>query len=346
MIMPNSSPTYRLFVGVDIAAATFTATWWTGQSRAARPATFEQTAAGYTAFQDKLTTSGIGPDSTLVVMEATGSYWITLAVTLHAAGYHVSIVNPRHIHNYAKSLPSRGKTDAIDAELLTQFAVERQPPTWNPPPSIYHELRQRLTAREALIAMRQQARNHRHALQQWPVVIASVLEELDGTIADIDRRITALERAITTNLHEGAWADSAAFLESIPGVGSLTAAWLLVSTLNFTVAKTAPELTAYAGLAPLPYESGQSIRGRRQIGHGGNKRLRTVLYMATLSATQHNPMIQPFYDRLRAAGKPMRVARCAAARKLLHLAWAVVKNQQRFDPAHHGPLTRAGAMNC
>lgn len=80
----------------------------------------------------------------------------------------------------------------------------------------------------------------------------------------------------------------------------------------------------------MAYQSGTSVRGRAQIGHGGNGRLRTALYMATLSAAQHNPTIREFYQRLRAAGKPSKVARCAAARKLLRLAWALVKKNERY----------------
>ena len=113
-------------------------------------------------------------------MEATSSYWVALAVTLHDAGYRVSVVNPKQIHNYAKSLPRRAKTDLLDAEVLRQFAAERHPPAWTPPPTVYHELRQRLVARDALTEMRQQARNQRHALQQWPVIVATVLQEFDA----------------------------------------------------------------------------------------------------------------------------------------------------------------------
>ncbi len=92
-------------------------------------------------------------------------------------------------------------------------------------------------------------------------------------------------------------------------------------------------MTADAGLAPHPKESGTSVRGRERIGHGGNKRRRPTLSMASLSAAQRNPLIKAFYDRLRAAGKPMKVARCAAARKLLHLARAVVLTGRAFDPS-------------
>ncbi len=126
----------------------------------------------------------------------------------------------------------------------------------------------------------------------------------------------------------------AACLTSAPGIGLITAAWLLVGTLNFTLCAGPTALTGYVGLAPMPRESGRSLRGRPRIGHDGNGRLRTALYMATLSAARYNPAIRAFYERLRAAGKPLKVARCAAARKLLHLAWALGTKQRRFDPDH------------
>jgi transposase len=114
----------------------------------------------------------------------------------------------------------------------------------------------------------------------------------------------------------------------------VTASWLLVGTLNFSPCAGPEALTAYAGRAPVPRESGRSIRGRPRIGHDGNGRLRKALYMATLSAVRYNPAIRAFYQRLRAAGKPKKVARCAAARKLLHQVWALGSKLQRFDPEY------------
>ncbi|KPV52623.1 transposase [Kouleothrix aurantiaca] len=137
---------------------------------------------------------------------------------------------------------------------------------------------------------------------------------------------------MATVLQEGAWAETAGLLASISGVGLVTSAWLLVSTVNFTACASAEAAAAYAGLVPLAHESGTSVRGRRQIGHAGNARLRTALYMATLSAARYNPVIRAQYERLRAAGKPTKVARCACARKLLYLAYAVVTKGQEFDP--------------
>ncbi|HSH79764.1 MAG TPA: IS110 family transposase [Herpetosiphonaceae bacterium] len=340
-----SVPTYRLFVGVDIAATSFTALWTMDIRTLPRAVSFSQTPAGFAAFQQQLHASGVAPAQTLIVLEATGSYWVALAVALHAAGYAVAVLNPAQLHSYAQSLPRRGKTDALDTQVFVRFAAERQPAPWIPPPAVYHELRQRLVARDGLVAMRQQARNQRHALAQWPVVVASVLTQLDGVIADLDQRLASLEDEIAAVLADGAWATSAALLTTIPGIGLVTAAWLLVSTLNFSLCATPEQATAYAGLVPLQREYGTSVRGRAQLGHGGNSRLRTALYLATLSATRYNPPIKVFYERLRSAGKPMKVARCAAARKLLHVAWAMVTKGQPFDTGHaQVGGTRAAAL--
>ena len=330
--MITSSPSYQLYVGIDIAAATFTAAWQSVGGKPSTPMTRAQDAAGYTALQQRLRRTTVAPADTLVVLEATGSYWVALAVVLHEAGYQVSVINPLQAHHFAKAQLRRAKTDNLDAQDLAQLAATLRPARWTPPPAIFHEVRQRLLAREALITMRQQARNQRHALLRWPVVVASVCQHLDAVITDLDTRIDGLEAEIATALKDSAWAASLGYLISAPGIGLLTAAWLLVTTLNFTLCSGPDAATAYAGLAPMPRESGRSVRGRRSIGHAGNARLRTALYMATLSAAQHNPLIKSFYARLVAAGKLKVVARCAAARKLLHLAWALVTKQQRFDP--------------
>jgi transposase len=332
MTRDPSAPLYHLFVGVDIAAASFTAAWSMAGPPKQRPRTFAQTPDGFAAFQVALASTTVDASKTLIVLEATGSYWITLAVTLHQAGYAVSVVNPAHVHAFARSLPRRAKTDTLDAQLLTHFAIERVPERWTPPEPVYHELRQRLLVRDGLLTMRGQARNQRHALEQWPIQIEGAFAALDAVLAEVDKRIAALEDELTTVLRHGAWAESASLLGSISGIGLVTTAWLLVGTLNFTACQSAQAAAAYAGLVPLAHQSGTSVRHRSQIGHAGNARLRTALYMATLSAARHNPLIRAQYERLRAAGKPVKVARCAAARKLMHLAYAVVTKGERFDP--------------
>ena len=340
MTTPPAVPAYQLYVGIDIAATTFTAAWLRPTETPSTATTFHQTPAGFAALQHQLGATGIVPAATLVVLEATSSYWVALAVFLHAAGYAVSIMNPAKVHHYAQSLPRRGKTDPLDAQVLAQFAAERRPAVWTPPPDVYHELRQRLVARDGLLEMRQQAKNQLHALRQWPVVVPAVEQQLETVIATLDQQIRALDTAIAEVVAASAWAASAVRLQSIPGIGLLTAAWILVATVHFATCPTPEAAVGYAGLNPLERKSGTSIRGRPSIGHGGNSRLRTALYMATLSAAQHNPAIRTFYTRLRARGKPVKVARCAAARKLLRMAWAVTTKEQGFDPTYVVPGDR------
>jgi transposase len=121
------SPQYQLYVGVDIAAKTFVATWAAERATAPKAVSFDQSEDGFTALRAQLGATGITPNATLVVMEATGSYWVALAVALHQAHYIVSVLNPGQVALFARSLPRRGKTDTLDAHVLIRFAAERQP---------------------------------------------------------------------------------------------------------------------------------------------------------------------------------------------------------------------------
>jgi transposase len=324
---------YELFVGVDIAAKTATVATQRPGTKAGRSLTIDQTPEGYTRLLQQLQATGSVPSQVLVVMEATGSYWISLATRLVHEGFAVSVINPAQAHHFAKALLKRAKTDAIDAQTLAQLAMVLQPEPWTPPPQIYYALQQRLAQRDDLITLRQQVRNQFHALVQHPEVIPEVRARMERLLTTFEAQLVEVESEIAAALmQDSAWAAAATRLQSIKGVGWVTAAWTLVTTLNFTSCDTVDALTAYAGLAPMPRQSGSSVWYRPAIGHTGNSRLRTAFYMATLSAAQHNPIIKAFYARLREAGKPEKVARCASARKLLHIAWAVVKKDQRFDP--------------
>lgn len=181
-----------------------------------------------------------------------------------------------------------------------------------------------------------------------PVVIAQVRQRMEALDRILTDQIAAIESELVALLpteeqetfEKGepslnrTWAITVTRLQSMPGIGFLTALWLVVTTMNFTLCSSAEQAAAYAGLVPMPRQSGTSVQKRPCIGHTGNGRLRTALYLATLSAARYNPVIKRFYDRLRAAGKPEKVARCAAARTLLHLAFAVATKQEDFDPLY------------
>jgi transposase len=127
---------YRCFGGVDIAAASFTAVWTADGTMQPKAVTFSQNASGFAAFQQQLQATHVAPAQTLIVLEATGSYWIALAVTLHEAGYAVAVRNPAQLHNYAQSWSRRSKTDELDAQVFMRFAAERTPAPWLPPPAV------------------------------------------------------------------------------------------------------------------------------------------------------------------------------------------------------------------
>jgi transposase len=276
-LMAEVNHVYRLWSGVDIAAKTFTATWTTDRTTYAPPLTLPYTPEGITTFQQQLSSQGIARADTLIVLEATGSYFFRLAVALQAAGFVISVVNPKQADHWAQSLPRGGKTDALDARMLTQYAWERQQHPCSPAPALYHELRQRLTAREALAGLRQQGRNQADALRQWPVVLAAALQAIEQVIRVFHTQIAELDAAIVQVLRDAAWAASAELMQSIIGIGPLTRAWLLVLTVNFRLCPTAAAAANYAELIRLPHESGTSVRGRARLGHDGNARLRTAL---------------------------------------------------------------------
>ena len=333
--MARSSSHYRLFVGIDVAATTCAVAWMHATTSPSRAITIDQTPAGFADLQRKLLSIEPVSQAVLIVMEATGTYWMRLATSLSAAGFAVAVINPAQAHDFAKALLKRSKTDAIDAQTLTELGARLQPQCWTPPPQVFTELQQRLVHRDGLVAARTQFRNQLHALVQQPIVIASVQTRLETLITTLDKEIATLEQEIAAALQqEDAWAAAAARLATVTGLGTLTIAWILTTTLNFSLTITPEAAANYAGLAPQLRQSGSSVRGRPRVGHGGNARLRRARYRASLSAIQHNPVIKAFYTRLRAAGKPRKVAVCAAARKLLRIAWAVATKEQDFDPAY------------
>ena len=336
--MDHATPTrpqYHLFVGIDIAAVTATVAWMAPGGTPSRPITIDQTPRGFAGLQQRLLAHGHAPTEILVAMEATGSYWMGVATSLAEAGFAVSVVNPAQAHHFATALLRRGKTDAIDAQTLAQLAALLQPTPWTPPPAIYHELQQRLVQRDALLRMQGQLRNQLHALDHHPVVVGSVRERMEALLKTLAAQIKEVEHELKAAIcQDEAWAAAAAQVQTIPGVGFLTALWLLVATVNFTVCDGPEAVAAYAGLVPRPDRSGTSVQGRETIGKTGHARLRTAFYLASLSATRYNPVITAFYQRLRAAGKPPKAARCAAARTVLVIAWAVATKGQPFDPGY------------
>jgi transposase len=298
---------FSLRVGIDISAQQVSTTWGTTPDDHRPVVEVAQSARGYQQLIHLLHQTGHEPAHCQVVMEATGTYWMRLAYTLHDAGFSVSVVNPVQARRLAQAQLRRAKTDAFDAQLLMELGFKLEPLPWTPPPPLYDALYQRLRQQDALLEIRTQERNRLHALHQWPEAQAAVVERYHLHIAFLTEHIDALQTEIEQLLRSDSdWAAATHMLLSIPGIGPITAAWLMVATLNFTTCQTVEQLVAFAGLAPYPRQSGTTLRRTRGVGRGGHVRLRSALYMAAISSIHSNPTIRRFYARLRQRVLPWR----------------------------------------
>jgi transposase len=266
----------------------------------------------------------------LVVLEATGGYEAALACTLQAAGLPVAVVNPRQARDFARSLGRLAKTDRIDAADLAAYGrmlLDRDDLARYLRP-LETAQRQDLAAwvarRRQLITMlgmeqlrlAQARRAVRPSIHKVIKVLQRQLEDIDGQMnGHLKAHFAELDRLLRSTTGIGPVA-SASLIAELPELGRLNRR----------------QIAALVGVAPMVRDSGQS-RGRRRI-RGGRAPLRRVLYMATLAATRHNPLVRAHYQRLRAAGKLPKVAIVACMRKLLTILNAMARTGTAFDPQH------------
>lgn len=258
-----------------------------------------------------------------IVLEASGGYERLVASTLVAAALPVVVVNPRPVRDFAKALGKLAKTDAIDAQVLACFAEKICPPLRPIPSQIEQQLRETLTRRSQLLGLRTMESNRlRQALaRKVKDSLQAVLDLLDQQLKLIDSELDALLKA------SPAWQEKIDRYQSVPGIGPQTAR-CLVAELPELGACSRQQIVSLVGLAPLNRDSG-TWRGQRSI-LGGRVSVRTALYMATLVATRFNPVIRAAYQRLRAAGKPFKVALVACMRKLLVILNAIARKNDTW----------------
>jgi transposase len=319
-------------LGVDIAHTTFTAARWAaGESQ--RLGTFPNTAAGFAAFAQV-----VPPDERALTLEPTGGYELRLASWAVAQGWTVHIPNPAHVRAWATGRGQRAKTDRQDALVLARYGAECAPPVWQPLGAELSELDDLLHRKDDLEQMLRQERNRQHALGARPQVARAVPPSMQRVIGLLEEELRQVEEAIAAHLQtHGALQETAAQLQTVPGIGARSVLPLLV-TLGRWHARTAGRgtakgLVAYAGLDPVPYESGTSVHRHATISRQGNRALRSRLYWCALGAIRGNNPLRAFYHRLLAHHKAKKLALVAAARKILSWAWAVYRDQTPFDPA-------------
>lgn len=266
-----------------------------------------------------------GAGASRIVLEATGGYERIIVAELSAAGLPVAVINPRQVRDFAKATGRLAKTDAIDAKVLALFAVAIQPPLRpleDEQTQLFAEL---LTRRRQLIQIRvaesnrlAQARDRR------------VRKSIEGVIKLLDRQVASLDDDIDQRIQDSPiWKEKEELLLAVEGIGPTTARTLLAELPELGTASR-QEIAALAGLAPFNRDSG-TLRGQRRI-IGGRASVRSVLYMATLTATVRNPIIRKHYLHLLAQGKRKKVALVACMRKLLTIVNAMLREKQPWRP--------------
>lgn len=259
-------------------------------------------------------------------MEATGAYWLGLASALYKAEIQVSVVNPSRTVMFARSQLRRTKTDAVDAEMIADFCQTQRPEFWTPPASNILELRGFLTYRSQLVSQRTALKQLADQVEMTSMLHRmhqDQLDALDQAISDIEDEMHSFVR------RHASLSNDVAIVQSIPGCGTLSA-MAIVARLPLDRIRDGKAAAAYAGLAPSERQSGTSVLGKPRICKTGNSELRRDLYMPALSAIRHNPVLRAFADRLKAKGKPSKVVIVAVMRKLLVMAYTLLKKQQLF----------------
>jgi transposase len=261
----------------------------------------------------------------LVVLEATGGYEIPVAAALASAGVPVAVVNPRQIRDFARATGQLAKTDALDARIMALFAEVVQPTPRPLPTAAAQALGDLVARRRQLIEMLGAERN-RHQQARDPHLqrrIATHVRWLTKALAELDTDLADTIRSSPI------WRERDNLLQSVPGIGDVTA-YTLLADLPELGRLDRRTIAALVGVAPMNRDSGH-WRGRRTIA-GGRPAVRSVLYMATLTAVRFNPALAHFYQRLTAAGRPKKVALTAAMRKLLTILNAMLRDQRPWQP--------------
>jgi transposase len=313
--------TYQFNIGVDIAKQKLDVSF-----SDQRVVSFENNLAGFKLLLKEIENKS----QTRVVMEATGGYEKPLAHFLQDQGVAVNIVNAKRVRDYAKALGVLAKNDVIDAKVIRLFADAVNPTLLPTASDTQQALDAQVHRREQLVKQRAMEKQHLETVGNKEAV-----RSIKRTITFLDKEIERIEKAIKALIKaDSILTEKVERLSAIKGVGDITAL-TLIADLPELGQLTNKEISALVGVAPFCHDSGTQ-KGKRTTW-GGRTQVRTILYMATLSAVQHNPPLKAFYNRLVMKGKIKKVALVACMRKLLIVANSMLRNNTEWNP-NHGKL--------
>jgi transposase len=267
-----------------------------------------------------------------VCLEATGIYGEGLARFLYGAGHTVSIVNPLRVHAYARSELKRNKTDSLDASVIARFCHAQRPMKWEPLAQERQEFQDLVRHLQSLRRRRLEEENR---LETAAVRTARVGASIRKLCRQLEREMGAFQKLVAEHLRRNPeLLREHQLLTSIPGIGEWTALRLLAEIPLLSRFPGVRQVVAYAGLNPALRDSGTSLHGPTHLSKLGNAEVRAILYLPALVALRYNPRIAALRQRLREKQKHHRLILGAAMRKLLHLAYGVLRSGKPFDPSY------------
>lgn len=318
----------RVCVGIDVAKAKLDVALMLPGGKW-RTKVVANTSAGVQELRSWLAKHGA--ETAHVCMEATGVYWERVAEALADGGWTVSVVNPAQIKAFAGAVGARTKTDAVDARLIAQFCQLQSPPAWQPASQSVRRLRALVARRDALIDLRTQELNRLEVAS-----LPAVRESIERVLANLNEQITAIERQIAKDVDDDpTLREQRELLASIPAVGDKTIATFLSHYGGELRFKRTAQAVAFAGLDTRQHESGSSVRGRPRLSKQGHSDIRQALYMPAITAMTRTNWGKAFSERLLAAGKPKKLILGALMRKIVAIAYGVLKSGKPFNPALH-----------
>lgn len=315
------------FVGIDIAAKTVELVVRTN-NKSSSVKTFNQTPSGRRDMLALLQQHS--PQA--IVMEATGVYYLDLAVALHDAGMPVSVINPKSFNHFAKIKLAHSKTDTIDACLLAEYAQRMTPEKWIPPQKDKLKIRDISRQINRLTSDCTKAKNRLHALKAFEGSSELViLDEQDG-IEYLERRIRRLRIAAMEMINSNTQITQLfQHIVCAKGIGETSAIAMLGELIVLPDTLKAKQVSRYAGLDVRLNQSGSSLNRPGRLSKAGNAYLRSSLFMPAMCAVRHDPIVKAFYESLVARGKKKIQAICAVMRKMLTGIWACLKQNTPYD---------------
>lgn len=328
-------PAPTAWVGIDVSQNTLDACLLPAPNAKHRSASFANDDDGHAALlawaDEHAGTAVLG-----FCLESTGSYGEALATTLAESGRHVAVVNPARI-KYAGLMRGQGnKTDHADAKLIAEYASRERPAAWQPPRPEVRELQALTRRRDDLRRLAASEKTRLAAPSLTPSARRSITRTVAFLEKEADRLQTQADDLIAASER---LRDDRTLLETIPGIGTVAAQAILSELPDPGRFATAEQAAAFAGLAPREYRSGTSVKKRTRLSKAGNARLRKALYLPAMTAVRFNPLVGAFYARLVEAGKPKMAALGACMRKLLMIAYGVLKSRTPFDPQKSSKMT-------